>query len=344
MDGGTGAAVACVVVGSVWVLLCSAVVVRRVRFSRQAEARMVTPSVRLPEPAGHYGWVDYEWDDHLVAVDDTHASAAADREDRILLRHALRSGEPAVRRAAVAALAQIGNRHSWAVDGLIEALAERRDSPPRIAAALDRLGPRVGTRLLPLLGHPSSIVRFYAVRLLAGHGEVGHRLVLGLVHDPSPNVRAAALETLRTSMSGKTLRSALQLLNDPYPRVRAHACLTACAISGTSAAPFVVERLADEAWQVREAAVHALVRVGRRVTPPILPMLAHQDPEVRSGVALVLQDIGFVDELAQEGDIDLLERIFDAGGERLRMSAGERARRGLSVGRSVRPLPSGATS
>ena len=64
-----------------------------------------------------------------------------------------------MRIAAITALGGLGERYEWAVDGLIEALAERIEDPVRVAAQLDRLAPRPGSRLAFLLGHPNTVVR-----------------------------------------------------------------------------------------------------------------------------------------------------------------------------------------
>jgi hypothetical protein len=54
-------------------------------------------------------------------------------------------------------------------------------------------------------------------------------------------------------------------------------------------------------------------------------MLTHDDPFARNGAAEVLQDIGFVDFLALDNpENPLLERIYEAGGERLRDAAQQR--------------------
>jgi hypothetical protein len=346
MDGRTSVAVACAVAGSAWALLGVAIVARRVRFARSTRVPAEPAPVLLPpERAADYGWASDDWaDDPVLGPAEVGRIADADAvEAGALLARALRSREPAVRRAAVAALGRLGDRHDWAVDGLIEALVEGRDTPARVAAELDRLAARVGARIVPLLGHPSSVVRFYAVRLLARHGDVGRRLASALVADPSANVRAAALETLRTVATGDALRSALRSLDDPHPHVRAHACRTACSISGTTAAPFVVPLLGDDSWWVRDAARKALVSSGGAVVSTVVPALGHEDANVRRGAALVLQDVGVVDELVSGGmDPGLLQRIFDAGGERLRAATAERARRGHAVLRETRPLHSGA--
>jgi hypothetical protein len=75
----------------------------------------------------------------------------------------------------------------------------------------------------------------------------------------------------------------------------------------------------------------------------MLQALEHRDEPVRSGAALVLQDVGHVDELLERGDhTGALERIFAAGGERLRAAAVERARLRAARPTGPRPLASGA--
>jgi len=179
-------------------------------------------------------------------------------------------------------------------------------------------------------------VRYYASRLLARGDEGELRFVPDLTRDPSAQVRAAALETLEQLQTGGSLRRALQLMDDPHPAVRARACLAASAISASSAAPFVAQLLSDDSWEVRNAAREALVRAGTRAMPAVVPLLEDESSTVRGLAALVLQDIGLVDRLlASAGDPALLERIFAAGGRRLRSLAEDRAREPRPVSRSL---------
>ena len=240
--------------------------------------------------------------------------------------------------AAITSLAGLATSHEWAVDGLIEALANELETPGRVAAELDRLAPRPGRRLVPLLEHPSDVVRFYAVRLLARYPERARRAVPDVTRDPSPNVRAAALETLRDCGSAEALRCALVLLRDPQPFVRAHAGRTAIAIAGRSVTTFVAPLLGDSSWWVREAARESLARIGPEVAVLVSPLLEHDDATIRAGAALVLQDVGVLDRLAQDrrGDSDELERILGAGGPRLRRTTSERAGRRVVLGADLR--------
>ena len=233
----------------------------------------------------------------------------------------------------------LADRYAWAIDGLVEALASGLESPVRVAAQLDRLAPRPGRRLTPLLGHPSDAVRFFAVRLLAHYPTLAELHVPDLTRDPAPNVRAAALETLRATHSAEALRCSLHLIGDPQPLVRAHAGRTAAAIAGSVSAPYVVPLLADDSWWVREAAREALVGIGRDVVRVVVPLLESDDQALRTGASLVLQDIGVVDDLLGKRSLDgELELIVAAGGRRLHEAAAERARRGMRVDGSNRSL------
>jgi HEAT repeat protein len=269
-----------------------------------------------------------------AATRDPVARGTVDETDtRALLERGLRSDEREVRVAAVTALSGLAPDHEWALDGLVEALASELETPERVATELDRLAPRPGRRLAPLVGHPSEVVRFYVVRLLGRYPELARRHVAVLTADPSPHVRAAALETLRAAGSADTLRRALEMLSDIQPFVRAQASRTAVAIAGVGAASFVAPLLADESWWVREAAREALVGAGPEVAAVVAPLVGDGVPALRKGAALVLQDVGAVDALVDRGEAGELERIMEAGGGRLRRAAAERARRRPEPGR-----------
>jgi len=113
--------------------------------------------------------------------------------------------------------------------------------------------------------------------------------------------------------------------------VRAQAVRTATAVAPLPAASFVVPLLVDRSWWVRNAAREGLVAAGRDVADVLAPALESDDPALRAGAALVMQDIGLVDDLVADVDPGHLERILDAGGGRLRRAASERARRGLHL-------------
>jgi HEAT repeat protein len=299
----------CAAAGGSWLLLAAALAIGRVR----ARRRRVAETVATVD-----GW-------HLARAGRAELS---EDETRTILELGMRSDEPDLRIAAITALGRLGNRHEWALDLLVEGLADGVDNPMRVVAQLDRLAPRLGRRLVPLLGHPRDVVRFAAVRLLAPYPGLATRHAPALTSDPSANVRAAALETLRAAPSSEALRCALRLLDDPHPRVRAHACSTAATIGGLAVASHLVARLADDSEWVRGAARRALALLGPEVGPAVLPLLRSGDPAVQALAALVLQDAGV---LAAGADGDHVEQILAAGGERLRRAAAERARKGVGV-------------
>jgi hypothetical protein len=241
VDDGTLLVLACAAAGVTWLLFAAAIAWGRLRMAARRRAAR--------EPVVHTGWPTEGAQPRSPAHGD---------EPRALLERGLRSSERDVRVAAITALGRLGARHEWAVDGLIEALATEADTPARVAAELDRLAPRPGARLAPLLGHPSDVVRFYAVRLLAGYPEPARHELLALTRDRSPNVRAAALEGLRPVGSPSALRAALACLEDTHPSVRAQAIRTASALGGDAATPFVARLLDDDSWWVRETAREAL--------------------------------------------------------------------------------------
>ena len=319
MDGRTGLVVVCAVAGGAWALLVLALLVGRARHRRRTRPLAIVTEVG-------------EWKQPPVVTELVDLGDKDERTAEELLNESLRSDIPELRTASVTALASLADRHDWAIDGLVEALAEASENPVRVAGELDRLAPRPGPRLAPLVAHPNPVVRAYAVRLLSRYPALAEQHVPACTSDPSPNVRGAALETLRAAGSPAALRHALRLLEDPHPQVRAQACRTAAAVSGRASAAYLVPLLADTSWWVREAAREALVTAGHHARIVVEPALESHDPALRSGAALVLQDIGHVDALVGDDEGGRLERIYGAGGRRLRGAAAERARRGLVLG------------
>jgi HEAT repeat protein len=310
--GGTLGLVAALVIGG-WGALVTAIAVGRLR--RRPDERS----------AGAYSPVD-------AATRAVLQSTADDEEARVVVLRGLRSSEQDVRVASVTALARLGHRYEWAVDGLIEALADDRASPIRVGSALEDLAPRPGVRLVPLLRHPRVVVRFTTVRLLGRYPDLARRHVADLTRDPSHQVRAAALETLRATSTAEALRCATALLDDAHPLVRAQAAATATAVAGAACATLLVPLLGDESWAVRDATQAALAEAGNDVADAMLDALEHPNAEVRAGAALVLQDIGVVDDLARDDRNGHLERILEVGGNRMRQAASGRVRRGVTLG------------
>jgi HEAT repeat protein len=251
-----------------------------------------------------------------------------------LIRPVLADPDPMIAAAAIRTLGDIGD--DWAIDLLLDALRRGEGQRSRIASELERLAPAPGARLLPLLRDWNPDVRFWGATLLRPYPDLGEATLVELTWDPDANVRAAVVETLGTR-HGKDVGTALVArLDDSEWFVRVHAARAAGHVVGAEAAPTITRLLADERWWVRTAAKDALRGMGSDSVPSLLSILAHDDPFARNGAAEVLQDIGFVDFLASDNPRSpLLERIYEAGGERYREAAEARHVDGATVDEGV---------
>lgn len=314
---------------SVWALLMVTTVIDRRRFERLArrnqDVRDLTSRGDLVRLASGAGNCPGEWHRGGALV------RLVERGDHLsepLLREAIRGSDPELRYAAVTALGGIAARHDWAVDLLLEALAEGRERAARIAAALDRAVPNVGERLVPLLTHPSPVVRFWAVRLLARYPEL-RRHAAALRADSNPQVRAAVLETLRTTSDtpgdASALRLAVELLDESRPTVRFQAIRAAAEIGRGAVAPLLVPLLGDPSWAVRKQAEETLVGLGSDGALAATSALGSRQLNVLHGAARILQDTGVIDGLVADSEHGMLARVFDAGDDRVRVTAGLRA-------------------
>jgi len=237
-----------------------------------------------------------------------------------LLRRTLANPDTKIATAAIRALGDVGD--AWAIELLVSELREGNAPRSRIAAELEHLAPAPGVQLLPLLRDPDPAVRFWGATLLGPYPELGETGLIALTWDPDPNVRAAAIETLGSRSGHAVAAATLALLDDPLWFVRVHAARSVGNVVGAAAAPTIAPLLSDRQWWVRAAAKDALRDMGADAVSALLSVLAHPDPFARNGAAEVLQDIGFVDALALESPgSPLLERIYAAGGERLREAA-----------------------
>jgi HEAT repeat protein len=237
-----------------------------------------------------------------------------------LLRRVLRDPDPKIAAAAIRTLGDVGDE--WAIELLVDALRRGEGSRSRIASELERLAPAPGPKLVPLLREGSPAVRFWGATLLRPYPELASSALIELTWDSDPNVRAAAVETLGTR-GGSAVATALSArLDDREWFVRVHAARAVGHVVGVAAAPSLARLLADERWWVRTAAKDALRGLGSDAVPSLLATLAHDDLFARNGAAEVLQDVGFVDFLALDNPRSpLLERIYEAGGERFRVAA-----------------------
>jgi HEAT repeat protein len=243
-----------------------------------------------------------------------------------LVRRVLDDPDPTIAAAAIRTLGDIGDE--WAIDLLVDALRRGHGQRSRVAAELERLAPAPGTALLSLLRDWNPIVRFWGATLLRPYPDLGEATLIDLTWDQDPNVRAAAVETLGSRSGAEVGAALLARLDDSEWFVRVHAARAAGHVLGADAAPTIARHLAEERWWVRSAAKDALRGMGGDAVPSLLAVLGHEDPFARNGAAEVLQDIGFVDFLALDNPRSpLLERIYEAGGERFREAAEARIER-----------------
>jgi HEAT repeat protein len=321
-------ALACACLGTLWLLLAGLTLANRAAYDR----RRVAAGRRFPAAPGS------RRERRLLRRAASHRTGAgrwrrvatlqalADGrhpEARALLERALVDPDRDIVGAAVKALGRLGDE--WAAAALIGALREDLYPRSRIAAQLERLAPKVGHLLVPLLADAQAPVRFWAATLLARYPGLALDELTACAHDSDANVRAAALAALGASGDSLALPTALQLLDDPAWFVRAHACRAVGALGSPAAAADIASLLADDWWWVRAAAKDALRSLGSPAAPAVVPYLEHADRFARNSAAEVLQDVGFVDALAaRDPHGDLLARIYAAGGRRLRAAAERR--------------------
>jgi HEAT repeat protein len=321
-----------VVAFAAWVALSLAIVLGRLRYDR-ARREITRPlsdraTERLVRRAGrrsHTEWGRWRRVTALQRLEQEHHPAVTR-----LIRPLLDDVDQMIAAAAIRTLGDIGDE--WAIDLLLDVLRHKHGQRSRIATELERLAPAPGIKLLPLLRDRDPTIRFWGATLLRPYPELGEATLIELTWDSDPNVRAAAVETLGTR-SGTAVGSALVArLDDDAWFVRVHAARAAGHVVGADAAPTITRLLADERWWVRTAAKDALRGIGADAVPSLLSMLGHDDLFARNGAAEVLQDVGFVDFLTLDNPRSpLLERIYEAGGERYREAAESRRAEDLEI-------------
>jgi len=306
-----------------WIVLSLAVVLGRTSYERKmrrpppsgVRGREAARLVRRASRSARTEWGKWRRVAALARLEEAHHPAVPR-----LIKSVLADPDPRIATAAIRTLGTIGDE--WAVDLLVSALHEGSGPRSRIAAELERLAPDPGPKLVPLLRDWNPAVRFWGATLLRPYPELGESSLISLTWDSDPNVRAAAVETLATRNGPAVEAATLACLDDSVWFVRVHAARAAGHVVGAAAAPTLTRLLADERWWVRTAAKDALRGLGTEAVPSLLSVLTHSDSFARNGAAEVLQDVGFVDFLALDNPNNpLLERIFAAGGQRLREAA-----------------------
>ena len=310
-----------------WALLSVVVVAGRLRYERRhrdpierpLRAREAERLVRRVAGQPRTEWGRWRRVTALQRLERAHHPAVPR-----LLRRVLHDPDPKIAAAAIRTLGDVGD--DWAIDLLLDALRDGEGSRSRIAAELERLVPAPGPKLVALLRDNNSTVRFWGATLLRPYPDTADATLIELTWDSDPNVRAAAVETLGTR-HGSNVETALSArLDDSEWFVRVHAARAVGHVVGVDAAPSLTRLLSDQRWWVRTAAKDALRGMGADAVPSLLATLTHEDLFARNGAAEILQDVGFVDFLALDNPRSpLLERIYEAGGERFRQAAETRA-------------------
>ncbi len=214
-----------------------------------------------------------------------------------LLQQALHSQREDVVDAVVSLLGTLADPDAAAL--LTGALRERLYQPSRVATELDHFHVPVPDLVLPLLAAADAGLRYWGAALAARYLDVGDTAaqVLHLTADAEPRVRKAAIQSLRYFPDAGVAPAAVRLTGDPVFYVRVHAARTLAACRDVALAGHIVRLLGDADWWVRLAARESLASFGLPIVPAVLPLLDSTDPFVAEGVAEVLHNVGYVDEM-----------------------------------------------
>ena len=234
----------------------------------------------------------------LVDLGDTDGRTA-----EALLYQSLRSDVPELRTASVTALGNLAERHDWAIDGLVEALAEASENPVRVAGELDRLAPRPGPRLPPLLG-PSERRRPLLRRAPALALSRARRAARPCLYRRTRRRTSAAPRSRRFERPARPRRS---VMRSGSSRTRIRRCAhrraeprrpsPAARPRPTSSRSSPTRRGGCARPRARRSSRPATTRL-----TAVEPALDSDDQALRSGAALVLQDIGHVDSLVGDDE------------------------------------------
>ena len=246
--------------------------------------------------------------------------------ERRALADALTDRNDDVRLGVLAAVSARGDE--LAAELLVMALVEWQTGRARVATELER---QPDEHVLPLLeellGDPRPDVKFWALQVMGrSRSSLSWSAITELLHDPSPNVRAALAEALPVMYRRPTI-ALRRLLADDEWFVRVHAARALGEAGVTRAAPAVAEMLRDPSWWVRDAAEKALVVLGRAGIREALRLLEDGDAFARDSAAEVLQESGYLDRCvraAAAGDAEassVLARVRGAVGDALVESA-----------------------
>ena len=253
----------------------------------------------------------------MIAVD--HLGRLAPEYAQPFLAEALLDPAVEVRRVAVTSMGR--NRRAEAVPLIVEELRQALRVPGSVSArsaksALVCYGLSDLHRFIPFLTHPDDQLRFNLVdairEITAREGKRGilnkndfpaelYTLFLEhLASDPSPDVRArssAVIKHFRDRAAADALR---KLLRDENDIVRLHAVRACSDRHYAELSDDLLQRVGDQRWRVREAAVRALAALGPAATNRLYQQfIGSQDQYASEQVADEIQRTGlFRDMLA----------------------------------------------
>jgi Uri superfamily endonuclease len=167
------------------------------------------------------------------------------------------------------------------------------DSREAAALALGRFGTVAAERLVPLLSHEDSEVRWWAARALAEVGrDGGPPLLEGILNDPDPDVRACAALALGRIGEGAAAQALADQLGDESAFVSSIAS-DALSMIGDAAVEALAEKLTDDDPHVRLLAVRALSRIKSQSTiGPLFGALEDSSYLVRHYAQEALEALG----------------------------------------------------
>jgi HEAT repeat protein len=199
------------------------------------------------------------------------------------LSSALKNPLKAMRETAADALG--GIHHERAVPPLLEALADKELTVREKAArALVSVGTKAVPSLFAALNHGNPEVKKRAAWALEKLGQepMTETYIRPIAHGKwkDANVAAPALDTVAAT------------LKDASKEKRFIAVRTLANVGDGRAVPGLIEALADPDREVRDTAVHALVKIGAAAVPMLLKTLQEDEPPFRAKAAAVLGYIG----------------------------------------------------
>ena len=229
---------------------------------------------------------------------------------------ALEDTDPEIRLRAAMGLERLG------VPARLTAMIEAGDASPEVIDTFARFGTAGARELLSeQLRHGSPAVRGAAVEAIrrAARHDVSGELVATAGADPSPEVRASALEALRELGVRQAVPVALDRLGDGDPRVREAAVALVGHLGSKDTAGELRRRVGDGTPTVRAAIATALGMLHAPDSRPELgAMLGDPEAEVRAAAARALGRTGdraaipALLEALGTGDAALRDAVSDA--------------------------------